>query len=71
MHPSWIMIDVKFKFFQMLPVAVAHHVKMLTISFLIVINIQIIGKYYLIVLIGYLLTLNLMYIKDSKRFTIV
>jgi hypothetical protein len=25
----------------------AHHVKILTISFLIVINIQIIGKYYL------------------------
>jgi hypothetical protein len=45
------MIDVKFKFYQMLPVAVAHHVKILTISFLIVINIQIIGKYYLIVTI--------------------
>jgi hypothetical protein len=41
----------------MLPVTVAHHVKILTISFLIVINIEIIGKYYLIVLIGYLLTL--------------
>jgi hypothetical protein len=40
----------------MLPVAVAHHVKILTISLLIVINIQIIGKYYLIVLTGYLLT---------------
>jgi hypothetical protein len=33
----------------MLPVTVANHVKILTISFLIVINIQIIGKYYLIV----------------------
>jgi hypothetical protein len=46
----------------MLPVTVAHHVKILTISFLIVINIQIIGKYYLIhvVLTGYLLTLILM-----------
>jgi hypothetical protein len=43
----------------MLPVTVAHHVKILTISFLIVINIQIIGKYYLIVLTGYLLTLIL------------
>ena len=32
------------KFYQMLPVTVAHHVKSLTISFLIVINIQIIGK---------------------------
>jgi hypothetical protein len=42
---------------QMLPVTVAHHVKTLTISVLIVINIEIIGKYYLIVLIGYLLTL--------------
>jgi hypothetical protein len=31
----------------MLPVTVAHHVKILTISFLIVINIQIIGKSYL------------------------
>ena len=37
---------------QMLPVTVAHHVKTLTISVLIVINIEIIGKYYLIVLIG-------------------
>jgi len=44
----------------MLPVTVAHHVKILTISFFIVINIQIIGKYYLIVLIGYLLTLILL-----------
>ena len=34
----------------MLPLTVAHHVKILTISFLIVINIRIIGKYYLIVL---------------------
>ena len=33
----------------MLPVTVAHHVNILAISFLIVINIQIIGKYYLIV----------------------
>jgi hypothetical protein len=41
----------------MLPVTVAHHVKTLTISVLIVINIEIIGKYYLIVLIGYLLKL--------------
>jgi len=39
------------------PVTVANHVKILTISFLIVIKIQIIGKYYLIILIGYLLTL--------------
>jgi hypothetical protein len=50
MHPSRITIYVKSKFYQMLPVTVAHHVKILTISFLIVINIQIIGKYYLIVL---------------------
>ena len=55
-----ITIYVKLKFYQMLPVTVAHHVKILTISFLIVINIQIIRKYYLIVLIGYLLTLILM-----------
>jgi hypothetical protein len=44
----------------LLPVTVAHHVKILIISFVIVINIQIIGKYYLIVLIGYLLALILM-----------
>ena len=37
----------------------AHHVDILAISFLIMINIQIIVKYYLIVLIGYLLTLML------------
>ena len=44
----------------MLPVTKARDVNILTISFLIVINIQIIGTYYLIVLIGYLLTLILM-----------
>ena len=38
MHPSWITIDVKLKFYQMFPLTVAHHVKILTISFLIVIN---------------------------------
>jgi hypothetical protein len=54
MHPSWITIDVKLKFYQMLPVNVAHHVKILTISFLIVINIQIIGKYYLLESLIYL-----------------
>jgi hypothetical protein len=40
--------------YQLLPVTVAHHMTILTISFSIVINIQIIGKYYLIVLTGYL-----------------
>jgi hypothetical protein len=50
----------KVKIYQMLLVTVAQHVKILTISILIVINIQIIGKYYLIVLIGYLLALILM-----------
>jgi len=40
-------------------VTMAHHVDILAISFLIMINIQIIVKYYLIVLIGYLLTLML------------
>jgi hypothetical protein len=54
------MIYVKLKFYEMLPVTVAHHVKILTISFLIVINIQITGEYYLIVLIGYRLILILM-----------
>ena len=38
MHPSWITIYVKLKFYQMLPVTVVHHVKILTIPFLIVIN---------------------------------
>ena len=60
MHLSRITIDVKLKFYQMLPVTVAHHVKILTISFLIVINTQIIGVYYLLILIGYLLALILM-----------
>jgi hypothetical protein len=32
MHPSWITIYVKLKFIQMLPVTVAHHVNILTIS---------------------------------------
>ena len=41
------------------PVTMAHHVDILAISFLIMINIQIIVKYYLIVLNGYLLTLML------------
>ena len=44
MHPSWITIYVKLKCYQMLPVTVAHHVQILTISFLIVINIQIKGN---------------------------
>ena len=60
MHLSRITIDVKLKFYQMLPVTVAHHVKIRTISFLIVINTQIIGVYYLLVLIGYLPALILM-----------
>ena len=44
----------KVKFYQMLPVTVAHHVKIINISVLIVINIQIIREYYVIVLISYL-----------------
>ncbi len=50
--------DIFVVFFSvvLLPVTV----QMFTVSFLIVINIQIIGKYYLIVLIRHLLTLILM-----------
>ena len=33
MDPSWITIFVKLKFYQMLPVTVAHHMKILTIFF--------------------------------------
>jgi hypothetical protein len=33
MHPSWITIYVKLKFYQILPVTVAHHVIILTIFF--------------------------------------
>jgi hypothetical protein len=44
-NASFLNYDLcKVKFYQMLPVTVAHHLKILTISFLIVINIQIIGK---------------------------
>jgi hypothetical protein len=35
MHPSWITIYVKLKFYQMLPETVAHHVEILAISFFI------------------------------------
>jgi hypothetical protein len=40
-NASFLNYDVKFIFYQMLPVTVAHHMKILAISSLIVINIQL------------------------------
>ena len=61
-NASFLNYDLcKLKFHQMFPETVAPHMKIFTISFLIKINIQIIGEYYLVVLIvsiGYFLSLR-------------